>query len=492
MKNFILRKSFLIPVGMVVLVLLYFGLKNGKSGETYTVERGDILQYVMATGKVVPNEKVDLGFDRSGRVASVNFFVGDFVRRGDVIALLEAGETSSEIIRAEAVLDEEILRLREIERSAPLSFNDSIRSLEVAIREMYASADNAVRNRADQFFKNVPDNPRFEISFSDGNFVHFFPVSSNTQTLLNNDRRKVEEILNYWKIMKVFPSKGDIYSNAEKAIEDMKEVLNFLDNVALAVNTFSPAEFQYETVVNNYKANISSARSDVSRTLSNLISARDRFNSSPQFDVETGEYKDVLIQRQRVEQARANLSSLGATLGRNSIRAPFDGVITVQDSKAGAIVSPGNSLVSITSQNDIYIEANISEINIGKINQGDIVHVELDAFPNEVFEGFVSLIEPGSFVVDGVVNFKIRVELNNSDQRIKNGLTSNLKIQTNKKEGVLRAPLYAIKREGNESFVQVRAGKDVEKVFVKLGVSGNDSFVEILEGVKLGDILVLE
>lgn len=488
-KQFIFKKIVIIPAILIIAIVSFFGLKNGNSKETYIVERGDVVQYVMATGKVVPNQNVELGFDKSGRVGSVNYFVGDSVRRGDIIASLESGEANSDVLKAEAILNEEILRLKDIERSAPLSYNDSLKSLEVAIRDMYASADNAISNRADQFFKNVPENPRFEVSFTDGNFIQYFPVPSNTQTFLNNDRKKIEEILNYWKTMKDFPSKGDIYSNAEKAITDMKEILNFLDKLASAINTFTPALFQYESTVNNYKTNISTARTDVARSLSALITARDKYNISPQMDIESGEYKDILIQREKVEQARATLSSFNALLSKSAIRAPFDGVLTKQDAKVGTIVSPGNSLVSITSQSDVYIEANISEINIGKVSEGDRVSVEFDAFPNEVFEGFVSLIEPGSFIIDGVVNFKIRVELNVPDQRIKNGLTSNLKIETNKKEGVLRVPLYAISKESNDNFVTKKVGKESEKTLIKIGVSGNDSFAEVLEGLMEGDIL---
>lgn len=487
-KQYIFKKIVIIPAILIIAVASYFGLKNGNTVETHTIARGEVVQYVMATGKVFPNQNVELGFDKSGRVGSVNYFVGDSVRRGDVIASLDSGEVNSDISRARAILDEELIKLEELKTTAPASYNDAYRNLEVAIREAYVSADNAVRNRVDQFFKNVPDNPMFEVKFEDGNFVHFFPIPSSMQVSINGDRKLVEKVLNNWDLRIASLDSKSLLTNADVALSDLNQISSFLDNVASAINTFTPGEFQYETTVNNYKTTMSLARTEVSSSKTKIVTAKDKVNSAPTLGND-GQYKNVLSQEARVSQARASLASLQATLSKSSIVSPFDGVLTKQDVKVGAVVSPGNSLVSITSQSDVYIEANISEINIGKVSEGDRVAVEFDAFPNEVFEGFVFLIEPGDFIIDGVVNFKIRVILDAPDSRIKNGLTSNLKIETDKKSDVLKVPLYAISREEGNIFVNKRVGNSIQKTLIKIGISGNDSFAEVLEGLNQGDIL---
>lgn len=487
-KQFIFKKIVIIPAILIIAVVSYFGLKNGNAGETHTIARGEVVQYVMATGKVFPNQNVELGFDKSGRVGSVNYFVGDSVRRGDVIASLDSGEVNSDISRARAILDEELIKLEELKTTAPASYNDAYRNLEVAIREAFVSADNAVRNRVDQFFKNIPDNPMFEVTFEDGSFVHYFPIPSSMQTSINNDRKSVEKVLKNWDLRISSLDSKSLLTNADLALSDLNKISSFLDNVASAINTFTPAEFQYETTVNNYKTTISLARTEVSGSKTKIVNAKDKLNLAPTLGSD-GQYKNVLSQEARVSQARASLASLQATLGKSSIISPFDGVLTKQDAKVGAVVSPGNSLVSITSQSDVYIEANISEINIGKVSEDDRVSVEFDAFPNEVFEGFVFFIEPGDFIIDGVVNFKIRVLLDAPNPKIKNGMTSNLKIETDKRSDVLKVPLYALSREGGDIFVNKKVGKNLEKTLIKIGISGNDSFAEVVEGLNEGDIL---
>jgi multidrug efflux pump subunit AcrA (membrane-fusion protein) len=165
----------------------------------------------------------------------------------------------------------------------------------------------------------------------------------------------------------------------------------------------------------------------------------------------------------------------------------------------GAAVSPGETVVSMTSDQDMYIEANISEINIGKLTEGNPVSVKFDAFPGEEFRGVVSFIEPGDVIVEGVVNYKIRVNLVGSaattsemqsttlDSRIKNGLTADLKIETSKISDAVTLPLYAVTKEEGKSFVNKILNGKSEMVEIQLGREGSDGMVEVVSGVVEGD-----
>lgn len=495
----------LLVLFVAVAVFLFRG-ENGR--QIIMVERGEIVQEVAATGKVKPNKSVNLAFDKSGRVAAVHASIGGFVRAGEVIASLESGEISSDIARARAVLNEEVLKLKEIENTSPRSYENSARSLEIVLRDAFLTSDNAVRNKADQFFKNTPQNPKFEVSFTDGNFIHYFSVPTEKSLALSNERKVMEEILKSWEFSKENNTNlnKDMQERAEKAIGDMKAILGFLDNMASAMNSFTPANFEYETTVNGYKTSISNARSEVATSLSAIISAKDKLNLAPQFDDQTGEYKEVLIQRAKVEQAKSSLSSLEASLGKAVIKAPFDGVITVQEAKIGATVNAGDTLISMTSDQEMYIEANISEINIGKLKEGNPVSVKFDAFSGEEFKGFVSFIEPGDVLIEGVVNYKIRIDFGsaerledgtmawnygNTDPRVKNGLTADLKIETSKIDNVIALPLYAVSKEDGKNFINKMINGKPKKTEISVGREGSDGMVEVLDGLEPGDLLVI-
>ncbi len=488
--SFLSKKMLIyIGIGAVVAIVIAVVLNRGDGKQEVIVSRADIIQEVVATGKIKPNQSVDLGFDKSSRIASVYFLLGDKVKRGQTIVSLETEKISADLEKARALLLEENIKLREMKSTAPISHNDASKNLTAAIKSGFTDADDAVRNKADQFFGNNIENPQFGISITSGNFIHYFNVPSDIKISINNSRKKVETILVSWqkKISDLNSNSTNLVSEANKAINDLNTISAFLNKVAETVNNFTSVEYAYDTTVNNYKATILSARSEVSGAISTIVTAKDKLNAAPVLG-KNGQFENILIQEAKVKQAEASVSSLKASLAQSVIKAPFDGVITLQDAKVGATVLPGNTLVSIISQNKIYIEADISEIHIGKIAINNPVSITFDAFPTETFLGKVSYIEPGNVIVDGVVNYKIRISLTNPENKIRNGLTSNLKIQTAKKENVLSLPLYAILKENNQTFVNKIIEADrTQKIPVVLGLVGSNSMVEILSGLKAGD-----
>jgi hypothetical protein len=77
----------------------------------------------------------------------------------------------------------------------------------------------------------------------------------------------------------------------------------------------------------------------------------------------------------------------------------------------------------------------------------------------------------------------------NSDEKIKNGLTANLKIKTFKKMNTLSVPLYTVTKEGDQDFVNKMIGEKVEKIPVDLGIIGSNGSVEVLTGLDEGDLV---
>ena len=131
--------------------------------------------------------------------------------------------------------------------------------------------------------------------------------------------------------------------------------------------------------------------------------------------------------------------------------------------------------------------------------------MKFDAFPGEDFRGFVSFIEPGDILVEGVVNYKIRVDFGNIekledgtvswnydgiDPRIKNGLTADLKIETSKIDNAVVLPLYAVSKEDGKSFVNKVVNGKQEKIEINLGREGSDGMAEVVDGLNPGDLVV--
>lgn len=479
-KIFWTKKKMIISALILVVLVGFFAFRNGNgSGMVVTTERADIKEEVAVTGKAKAGSQVNLGFDRTGRVARVYKQVGDRVEKGQVLAELDYSEAAADLLEQQSLLRAEEIKLEEIKRNGPSSLKEAEESLNSALREAYASADNAVRNKADQFFKTPRTNPSFEIKITDGNYVHYFIIPTDLVLEINSSRRLVESALNNW------PNDGD------KVIQSLNVVSSFLDKLALAVNSFSSADYTYESTVTGFKTAVDAARSSVVSARTNVISAQQNLSSSPVLG--SSGVSSVAAQEAKVTQMQAGVAAAQASINKSRVAAPFGGVVTKQDAKVGETVGSGEALVSLNSD-DTYLEANVSEINVGKVAVGNKVEVLFDAFPEEVFFGHVLFVDPAETIVDQVVNYKLRIELE-SDERVakmvKSGLTANVKIQTREKTDALSVPSYAITQEGGKSFVQKLSSTNKPvKTEIKTGLIGSDGKTEILNGLDEGDKII--
>jgi HlyD family secretion protein len=198
--------------------------------------------------------------------------------------------------------------------------------------------------------------------------------------------------------------------------------------------------------------------------------------------------EELLIGEANVEQAQAQADQIRAQIGKNMIISPIFGVVTRQDAKVGETANPGVNVVTVMSAGQFEITANVPEVDVGKIALGNKVTITLDAYSGEVWTGRVSYVEPAETIIDGVVNYKIKVSFDKADQQLKSGLTANLTIETVRKDQVLILPQYAIIENDRGSFVEKNLGNNqTAEVAVKIGIRSQDGKVEIISGVKEGD-----
>jgi len=480
---------------LIVLALLVYVLKGGKTAtETTVVVRGDIVQQVAVTGKTVAVEDISIGFDKTGRVSRSLVRVGSNVQAGDTLVVLENADLSARVAEARANLLQEQIKLAQARQSGQSGYDDARTNMISKIRDAYVKSDNAVRNNIDQFFKSPrTSNASIEFSFKDGGTQYNYELDSSMRSSVNADRYKVEQLLVEWEasLSNLDSQTTDLTQVTRDTENKLNQVKKFLDDVAFLANTMKITDFKYEATIANYKSIISEARSNVSLATANIIGAREKLTSAPQ-KVSAGSATDfdtVLSQEARVEQFVAALASTQAEYAKSVITSPIDGIVTVQDGKVGETVVAGTKIVSIISNKNLEIEANVSEVNIGKLSVGNSVSITFDAFAGETFTGKVMYIEPAETIIDNVVNYKIKVSIDDDVPNIKSGLTANLTIKTNEKLGVLKVPLYTVTRSADKATVQKVATADAkpQTVEVTLGLSGNDGSVEILSGVNEGD-----
>lgn len=469
--------------------------------ETTTVARGSVIQEVSVTGRVVPISSADLSFERGGKIASVFAVVGDTVARGDILVRLDSSELSAQRVQAKANLDYEIARLAELRRGAreeELSVSLSrVRSAESTLADAHSSLldkiaiaidamHDAIFAKTDPLFENPrTTSPKFLVPIPDQRLV----------TSLESTRLSVGALLDRETTLA-----GDDLLAAVRS--DLSEVKRYLNELLLGVSSLQPSASYGQNSIDTAKTNILSARTSVTSAQTALLAAEEKLEASRRsLEVAQNEYQlarapataeTIAAQEARVASMEATLASIDAQIAKNELRAPFSGVVTRQDARRGESVAANRVLVVLQSAGEYEIKANVPEVDVAKITVGDTARVTLDAYSSsEFFPATVSAIDPAETVVEGVPTYTVTLRFDEKDKRIKSGMTANIEIRTDQREGVLFVPTRAVFSDADgKRFVRVPDGLATRDVPVSVGLRGSDGRIEILSGLSEGDTVV--
>jgi HlyD family secretion protein len=198
----------------------------------------------------------------------------------------------------------------------------------------------------------------------------------------------------------------------------------------------------------------------------------------------------------RIEEARAALEVAAATLEKTVITAPFDGVVLDVTTEVGEWISPSPPGVPLPPVLDLidpaalYVSAPIDEADVARLRTGLPVRVSLDAFRGRPFTGKLTYIS--SFVeTRQEQNRTLRVEAEFKEEELPRnllpGLSADLEIILDSRDGVLRIPTYALLE--NSRVLVVENGRLTERK-VAVGLH-NWSFTEITSGLSPGESVVV-
>ncbi|WP_350977149.1 HlyD family secretion protein [Shewanella sp. AC34-MNA-CIBAN-0136] len=97
-----------------------------------------------------------------------------------------------------------------------------------------------------------------------------------------------------------------------------------------------------------------------------------------------------------VDQAMASVELANIQLVDTRVTAPFAGIIGKRGAMVGQYVQPGQALFSLVPDAQVWITANFKETQIEHMQAGQAVKVSLDAYPDDVFSGFIDSLAPAS------------------------------------------------------------------------------------------------
>jgi HlyD family secretion protein len=223
------------------------------------------------------------------------------------------------------------------------------------------------------------------------------------------------------------------------------------------------------------------------------IKYQDRTYDYMQDNKDTYEREQREAQKALVKKVEALNRAAGIKISETYIYAPIAGTIIKKNANLGEM-AVFNSPILTVAQGEMEIETNVPESDIIKIALEQNAEVSFDAFSlDEKMKASVFNIEPAATVIQDVVYYKVKLKLDNSDARLKAGMSCDVDIKTAEKKDVVAIPLRAVKVEGDKKYVEILkdAEKDiVEKVYVTTGLEGDDGIVEITSGLNEGENVV--
>ena len=102
-----------------------------------------------------------------------------------------------------------------------------------------------------------------------------------------------------------------------------------------------------------------------------------------------------LLLRADLNSKRASLSLARTNLNYTRILAPESGIVSERKVRPGQLVSPGTQVISLV-QNDVWVQANYRETQMGHLCAGNPAEIRVDAFPGVIFRGKVDQVSPAS------------------------------------------------------------------------------------------------
>ncbi len=507
-------KSHKVLVGIILVVVIgavWFFFGRGSSAIVYETEittLRDVIEEVDVTGVITPAHDVSLAFETGGRVAGAKVDVGDTVYTGQTLVYLSNADLYADRAAAIARRDASAADLAELLSGtreedlavyeakvvqAEQSLEDEKTGVVNAIQDAFTRADNAVRNDVDQLFSN-PDtvNPALNI-----------PVDSPT---LKGDvewrRFLIGETLDTWQSL-LLGNEEAILAALSDVTDYLEDVRTFLQKVSLAVNELQASSSLTQTTIDGYKTDVAAARTSVNTAIAGVASAREGYTTAEQTLIIRERERDAAQAPATPEQiaaaqaalaaAEADVNGYDARIGKTIISAPVSGTVTFLEVDAGEIVTAGMEVVRIISTGSYEIEAFIPEADITSVRTGDTALFTLDAYDDDVeLVATVSMIDPAETVIEGVSTYKVIMHFDDPEDLVRSGMTANVTISTDMREGVIAVPSRAVEtREGERTIRVLTSAEEPEVRTVTTGLRGSDGYIEITSGLSEGEEIVV-
>ncbi len=467
-------------LGAIILIALIYAFTH-KSASTITVvpvTHGDLKSTVLATGQVTAATDLNLSFSSSGLVQSLPVSVGSKVQKGQILAMLLNNNEYAALKLAQANYD----------KVAEGNSTEEIAVAQVALDSAKLVQDTLVANAYRELL-----NASLVPTLSSGT-LGTAPTITGTYSGQTEGSYSIYPHATgtggYFSYSGLETGTGTISTTAPMPLGTKGLYIQFAPDyvtnqndvwTVLLPNTASPA---YLSAYSAYQNALKNRDSAIAAAQANL------------------DLKKAAARPADLAAVQASVDQAMAVYENTILRAPASGTIVHVDTKLGERADAQKEVIVLQDIAHLYVEADINETSIAKVALGQRVAMTLDAFgPNVAFSGTVAEIDPSATTSDGVVNYKIKVSVENgmaadatemapSKDAVRPGMNANMTITAWDHSNVIAVPKAALSIEADGTYVRVVTddkNDKFEKRKVQTGSLGDGNMIEIISGLSEGE-----
>lgn len=424
--------------------------------QTARARTGDLVIYASGTGTLTSLDEVDLGFKTSGQVQSVNVSVGDVVKTGDVLAVVDDSSAQIKYIQAKRNLAELI---------SPVAV--------AAAQEVIATAESNVNSAI--------SNLAYLISPA----VYYWENEIEETTL---------EIEQTKAALETTPNDADLQAKLTKA----EAYLDFAQDKLKGDKYYYEHEYlpQYFTVFDKdtgtkyvsapTDSDILAARASLAEARASVLEAQYYYNALTGGDVPEDATGSGLT---TLEQAKLDLESAQVDLDGTKIVAPISGTVMSVNVSVGDTAGT-SAVITVADLSQQYLEVFLDESDWANIQVGFKTDVVFDILPDSTFTGEVIQVDPGLYSESGSSVVRAIVRLKDVDPAKFNlplGTSAAVDVIGGEALDAVLVPIEAIHEAGNGQYaVFVMENGEPRLHVVEVGIK-DTSYAEIKSGINAGD-----
>ena len=449
----------LVTAGVVVIGSTAYFINQGKpkldiAELTVPVQSKNVTLQITASGTVKPVQSVNISPKTSGQLTELRVEQGDKVEQGQIIARMDSADIQAQLIQSRAKLAQAQAELDLARAGSRVEEIGQGRARLAQAEAQLAEASAGNRIQEIQQAKAQVDAAAAQASLT-------------SQRVNRNRNLAAQGAIAQDKLDEVLADDR----NAKANLREAQRRLSLLESGTRS------------EVIAQRQAAVAEARQALKQ-------------------LEKGSRPQEIAQRKAaVAGAQGELQGIQVRLEDTIIRAPFSGIVTQKYAQEGAFVTPTTSASSTASATSssivglargLEIVAQVPEVDIGQIKQGQQVEIVADAYPDQVFKGHVRLVSPEAVIEQNVTSFQVRIAIDTGLKQLLSGMNVDVTFMGEALKNALMVPTVAIVTEKGKTGVLVPTQNNKPEFHpVTIGPSIQDQ-TQILSGLKQGERVFID